>query len=117
LKDDATQATLAIAQKLGGKGAEIGELLSKAGLGKVKVEIVKAEYGAGATKKDVTETLQKQAADLPLITLASATYNEAFGGDPAPGTVKLLKVQYRINGKASEASFAENALIILPMPK
>jgi hypothetical protein len=28
-----------------------------------------------------------------------------------------LKVQYRINGKPGEASFAENAVIMLPMPK
>ena len=41
---------------------------------KVKLEIVKAEYGAGATQKDVTGVLQKQAGDLPMITLpAGAT--------------------------------------------
>ena len=51
LKDDATQATLAIAQKLGGKGADVSELLSKVGLEKVKLEIVKAEYGAGSTQR------------------------------------------------------------------
>jgi HEAT repeat protein len=117
LKDQATQATLAIAAKLGGKGDEVRELLAKAGLEKVKIEIVKAEYGAGATQKDVTETLQKQAADLQLVSLPSSTYNETFGGDPAPNTVKQLKIQYKINGKPGEASFAENALIILPMPK
>lgn len=117
LKDDANQATLVIAQKLSGKGDEVQELLSKAGLDKVKLEIVKAEYGSGATQRDVTEILQKQAADLPLITLASAGYNANFGGDPVPGSVKQLKISYRINDKAGEASFAENALIILPMPK
>jgi hypothetical protein len=39
------------------------------------------------------------------------------GGDPLPGSVKRLKIQYRIKGKVGEASFAENALILLPMPK
>ena len=117
LKEEATQATLVVAQKLGSKGVDVKELLSKAELDKVKLEIIKAEYGAGATQKDVTAVLQKQAGDLPLITLASASYNTSFGGDPAPNNAKQLKVQYRINGKAGEASFAEDALIVLPMPK
>lgn len=117
LKDDASQASLAIAAKLGGKGAEVLEALSKAGLSKVKLEIVKAEYGAGSTQKDVTATLRKHASDSQLVTLAAATFNEAFGGDPAPSTVKQLRIQYRIDGKAGEATFAENALIVLPMPK
>jgi hypothetical protein len=117
LKSEAADTALAIAQKLGGKVDEVREIISQAGLDKVKLEIVKAEYGAGGAQKDVTATLQKQLAGLPLVTLPSATYNESFGGDPAPGTPKQLKIQYRINGKAGEASFAENALIVLPMPK
>ena len=117
LKADATAAALVIAQKVGGKGVDVSKLLTGVGLDKVKLEIVKAEYGAGAKQRDVTAVLRKQVSDLPLITLASASYNASFGGDPAPGVVKKLKVQYRINGKSGEASFAENALIILPMPR
>ena len=83
----------------------------------MKLEIVKAEYGVGATQRDGTAVLRKQAGDLPLITLESASYNASFGGDPLPGGAKQLKIQCRISGKAGEASFAENALIILPMPK
>lgn len=117
LKTHATATAMAIAQKVGGKGANVSKLLAGAGLDKVKLEIVKAEYGAGTNRKDVTATLQKRAADSPLITLASATYNTSFGGDPAPGVAKQLKVEYRINGKTATASFAENDLILLPMPK
>ncbi len=117
LKQEATQAALVIAQKLGGKGIDVTDLLSKAGLDKVKLEIVKAEYGVGATQQDVTAVLRKQAGDSPLITLASASYNTSFGGDPLPGRAKQLRIQYRINGKAGEASFPEDAVIILPMPK
>ena len=117
LKDDATQAALAIAQKIGGKSPEVRQLLLGIDLSKVKLEIIKAEYGSDAMQKDVTAVIQKQAAQSPLITLASASYNECFGGDPAPGTVKQLKVQYKINDKSGEASFAEDAIIILPMPK
>ncbi len=117
LRDDATQAVLAIAPKLKGNGEEVQALLAKAGLEKVKLEIIKAEYGSGATQKDVTEILQKQVGDLPLLALASESYNTSFGGDPLPGSVKLLKVQYKINGKAGEVSFAEDALLVFPMPK
>ena len=117
LKDDATQATLVIAQKLGAKGVDVKDMLNGAGLDKVKLEIVKAEYGSGATQKDVTEMLKKQVGDLPLITLASASYNTSFGGDPLPGGTKQLKIKYRINGKSGETTFAEDALIVLPMPK
>ncbi|MFO0868556.1 MAG: HEAT repeat domain-containing protein [Pirellulales bacterium] len=117
LKEDGTQAALAIASKLGNRGAEVLEALSKAGLSKVKLEIIKAEYGAGSNQRDVTAILRKQASDLPLVSLPGATYNEAFGGDPAAGVVKQLRIQYRLNGQAGEATFAENALIILPMPK
>jgi HEAT repeat protein len=117
LKDDATGAILVIAQKLGGKGVDVKELIASAGIEKMSLEIVKAEYGSGATQKDVTAVLKKQAGDLPIITLVSASYNASFGGDPLPGSVKQLKIQYRINGKAAEASFAEDALIVLPMPK
>lgn len=117
IKDDATQAALAIAQKLGDKSGEVLELLNKGGLGKVKLEIVKAEYGAGSNQKDVTQIIQKQAGDLQLISLPQANYNESFGGDPAPSTPKQLRIQYKINGQEGQATFAENALIILPLPK
>jgi len=81
------------------------------------VEIIKAEYGAGASRKDVTEILRKCVGGLPLISLPSSKYNDAFGGDPASGVVKQLKVQYRIDGKAGEATFPEDAAILLPVPK
>lgn len=117
LKDDATQATLQIAQKLAAKGVDVRELLTSAGIGKMKIEIVKAEYGAGSTQRDVTATLQKLTTDLPIIALDAANYNASFGGDPTPGQPKQLKVKYKIDGKAGEASFAENAMIVLPLPK
>ena len=116
LNEAATAATLVIAQKLGSKGVDVQKLLAGAGFDPVKLEIVKAVYGAGAKQKDVTAAVRKRAGNLPLITLAASSYNASFGGDPAPGVVKQLKIEYRINGKAGEAAFAENDLIILPMP-
>ena len=117
LKQDATNAVLTIAQKLSEQGVDVKQMISSAGLSQVNLEIVKAEYGSGSTQKDVTKTLQKQADDVPLITLESASYNTSFGGDPTPGVVKRLTIEYRINGKVGKASFAENALILLPLPK
>ncbi|HEV3006972.1 MAG TPA: HEAT repeat domain-containing protein [Pirellulales bacterium] len=117
LKDDGARVVMAIAQKLDGKSAEVRDVLAKIGLESVKLEIVKAEYGAGTNQKDVTETLRRHVGELPLISLPSPNYNASFGGDPVPGIVKQLKVQYRINGKAGEASFPEDAIILLPLPK
>ncbi len=117
VKAEAVQAALEISQKLGTQSSQLVELLKNVGLAKVKLEIVKAEYGAGSVQKDVTALLRKQAGEVPLISLAAGSYNASLGGDPAPGTPKQLKIQYRIDGKAGEASFAENALILLPVPK
>ncbi len=120
LKAEASQAALTIVQKLGTKSddvrAEVLAMIDKADLGTVKLEIDKAEYGSGATQKDVTAAIQKQASDKQLILLPS-TYNDLFGGDPLPGTAKQLKIKYKINDRPGEASFAENNLIVLPMPK
>jgi len=116
LKNDAAATSLAIAQKIGGS-ADVQKLLAQIGHDPVKVEIIKAEYGAGTTFKDVTALLRQHVRDFPLIVLPSPSYNSAFDGDPVPGTVKQLKVQYRINGKAAEASFPENATILLPVPE
>src|SRR6185295_6916170 len=116
IKDDATRVTLVMKQKLGDKADAVKDLLAKVHLDPVKLEIIKAEYGVGTTQKDVTDVIAKQARDLPLITLTAPTYTASFG-DPLPGTAKQLKVQYKINGKPGEASFADNAVIMLPMPK
>jgi len=116
LKADATRAAMTIAQKLGGNPAEAQKLLAQIGQKPMKVEIIKAEYGAGDKWKDVTKMLQDRVGGLPFIPL-SAKYNEAFGGDPVQGTAKQLKIQYRIDGKPGEVSLPEDATITLPIPK
>ncbi len=55
--------------------------------------------------------LRKHVRDLPLITLPSSKYNDSFGGDPVPGSVKQLKIRYRLNGELGEATFKEDELI------
>ncbi len=116
LKNDAVAAALAIAGKMGGSD-EVQKLLSKIGYDPVKIEIVKAEYGAGTSFKDVTATVRNHVGDFPLIILKSNSYNTSFGGDPVPSTPKQLKIQYKIDGRAGEATFPENATILLPIPK
>ena len=84
IKDDAIQTALTIATspKLGDKLDEVAKLLDSLDLPKVKVEIVKAEYGAGGNQKDVTEIVQKAAVERQWIALPKANYNDSFGGDP-----------------------------------
>ena len=117
IKTEAATIAMALAQQVGGQAADVQQLLAQVGHDPVKIEIVKAEYGVGTQSRDVTEMLRRQVRDLPLIVLPGSGYNTAFGGDPAPGVVKQLKIQYRINGKPGEATFAENAMILLPMPQ
>lgn len=117
MKKDAQQAIVKMAPKLVGKSPEAEQMLAHAGIELPRVQIIKAEYGAGSAMKDVTEILQSRSNGALQIALPSPKYNESFGGDPAPNVVKQLKVQYRINGKDGEATFAENADIDLPAPK
>jgi HEAT repeat protein len=114
VKEDAARATMIIAQKVGDKAPDARQLISKIGIEPIKLEITKATFGAGNKQKDVTDIIKKQATDLPLIVLPSAKYVTAFGGDPAPNTPKQLKIEYKINGKSGEATFAEEAVIMLP---
>jgi len=117
LKNDAAAAAHLMAEQIGGSALDVKTLLEQVGHDPVKIEILEARYGADGKFKDVTATLQQHVGDFPLIKLPSTSYNTAFGGDPARGVVKSLKVRYRIDGKEGEASFAENATIVLPMPK
>ncbi len=117
LEDDVRQASLVIAQKVKGDRSAVRQALAEIGVKPVKIEIVKAEYGAGNSQRDVTEVLKKDVSDFPVINLHATSYNKSFGGDPAPGSVKQLVVQYRMDGKSGNASFAENEVIMLPMPK
>ncbi|MCL4202878.1 MAG: HEAT repeat domain-containing protein [Pirellulaceae bacterium] len=116
LKEEALLVVMGMASK-GINRAELGRALAQAGQTPVKLEIVKAEYGAGENMKDVTEILRKHAKGYRILFLPNASYNESFGGDPAQGIVKQLKIQYRIDGKEAEVSLSENAMIVLPLPK
>ncbi|MAD80240.1 MAG: hypothetical protein CMJ50_05260, partial [Planctomycetaceae bacterium] len=115
LKGDAATAALAIAEKT--DVAVDQAFMARLGLAPVKLQITKAEYGAGSRLKNVTAILRRSARGYPLIVLQSPSYSESFRGDPAPGSPKQLKIQFRIDGKPNEASFDEDAAILLPIPE
>ncbi|NQT37190.1 MAG: HEAT repeat domain-containing protein [Planctomycetes bacterium] len=117
LKAEAAGVALVIAQNISGGSVDVQKLLAQIGHDPVKIEIVKAEYGAGGKGKDVTEILRKHVRGFPLIVLPSGSYNSALGGDPAQGIVKQLRIQYRMNDKPGEVVLAEDATIMLPVPK
>jgi HEAT repeat protein len=116
LKEEASLVVMGMTSK-GIDRAELGKALAQAGHTPVKLEIIKAEYGAGEKTKDVTSILRKYAKSYRIIFLPSASYNETFGGDPAQGIAKRLTIKYRIDGKEGEVSLNENAIIVLPIPK
>jgi HEAT repeat protein len=117
LQSDATRAASGIAQKLAGDRAKAEQLLAQFDLKLSQIEIVKAEYGAESKWRDVTANLRQTADGSASIPLTSSKYNDAFGGDPAPGVAKVLKIQYRIDGKGATVTLPENTPIVLPATK
>jgi hypothetical protein len=116
VRDDARSTAAAILQKMGEPSAEAWELAGRLGLSPAKVEIVTATYGSAAKVKDVTEMVRKRLAGVAVIALGSPSYNSSFGGDPAPGEPKRLVIRYVLDGRPGEATFPEDAPIVLPMP-
>ena len=117
LKDEAAMVALGIERGTGANTVDLRKALAQAGHKAVKLEILKAEYGEGPRMKDVTTILRHSAGNYRVIFLPSSSYNETFGGDPAPGEVKHLKVRYRVDGKEAEAVLSENATVVLPLPR
>ena len=77
LKDEASLVVMGMASK-GINRAELGKALAQAGHTPVKLEIIKAEYGAGEKTKDVTAILRQYAKNYRIIFLPSASYNESL---------------------------------------
>ena len=117
LKDEAAMVAMGLGRMQGGDTKELRKALAQAGHRTVKLEILKAVYGEGSNARDVTAVLRKQARNYRIIFLPSASYNEVFGGDPSPGVVKNLTIRYRIDGREGEVTLAENATVVLPLPK
>ena len=78
-----------------------------------KIVIMDAVYGAlgdPARRRDVTEIMRKRVAGgAQEITVANVT----FGGDPAHGTAKRLRLSYTVDGQAQQHVVNENSLFNL----
>jgi hypothetical protein len=80
------------------------------------LKIVKAEYGYFADEgvkncSDVTFIVRKAVTEG---NLKIAATNDHLGGDPAPGVIKQLQVDYRVNGVKKQELVNENQSISLP---
>lgn len=73
--------------------------------------ICTATYGAQDEGKDVTRILASRVKDGKLELLVS---NENLGGDPVPGVVKKLQVEYLFAGKQHSATADEGETLSLP---
>ena len=83
-------------------------------VGGSKLEIKRAVYGAtdGPRETDVTGIISQLVRDGQLAVLVDS---KVFGGDPAFGHVKELRVDYVLNGMAGQAKVPENKTLTLPV--
>ncbi len=75
------------------------------------LRIMNAFYGHRGRIKDVTGQLNGMISGGKLTLQVS---NQTFGGDPAPGLTKSLKVYYLANGRHWERRWPEGAAVSLP---
>jgi hypothetical protein len=95
----------------------LAPVAAKPAVGSDDITVQKAMYGAANVAwKDVTQVVAS------LLTAARArgeqlslfVRNETFGGDPAPGVVKILRVDYELRGRMTNAEFQEGTTAVLP---
>ncbi len=97
----------------GGRGG--GSIFENRGRGNNRVQsdlsITRAEYGQGTRWLDVTDMLNQQ---INGGTLRVDVNNATMGRDPAPATVKTLRIQYYYQGQQRTVTVAENTQLNLP---
>ena len=86
-------------------------LLASFAAAQTDLQILRATYGDGNTVRDVTSTV---AAKVQNATLRVQAAPDMLGGDPIPGALKTLWIQYNYRGQAGEISAQDGAWIILP---
>ena len=75
------------------------------------LQINRAIYGSGRRTSDVTSRLNSQIQNDQLYLPVNTN---TMGGDPAPGQVKTLTVQYVLNGRSNEVVVNEGDTLRLP---
>ena len=76
-----------------------------------ELRIAKAMYGHDSRWMDVTEMVRRAKRGERLDIVVS---NQFFGADPAPANVKMLRIEYYLNGQFMREEIPENARLILP---
>ena len=76
-----------------------GLLAANLAFGQADLQILRATYGDGNTVRDVTASV---ASKIQNSTLRIQAAPDALGGDPVPGSVKTLWVQYNDRGQTGE---------------
>lgn len=77
-----------------------------------KIEVVKAVYGvlnAPGKQHDVTEAIRKRVTNGECVVVAG----NHLVGDPAPGVVKQMRLDYTLDGEPKQQTLAENARLDL----
>lgn len=87
-------------------------LLSSFSFGQANLQIIRATYGDGNTVRDVTAAVQAKVQNNAVLRVQAMP--DALGGDPVPGALKTLWVQYNFNGQTGEISAQDGAWIVLP---
>lgn len=75
------------------------------------LRILSARYGEGFRTTDVTQFLNNNISNNSLRVQVNAG---SMGGDPAPGVVKTLQVQYELNGSRNSVSVRDGEMLQLP---
>lgn len=73
------------------------------------IDVVKAEYGAGSSWLDVTETVRNAIAEDRI----EIDVNNTNFGDPAPGVGKITKAVFNYNGKQVVLFAKENTTFVV----
>ncbi len=87
-------------------------LLSSFSFAQANLQIIRATYGDGNTVRDVTAAVQDKVQNNTALRVQAMP--DSLGGDPVPGALKTLWVQYNYNGQTGEVSAQDGAWIVLP---
>jgi hypothetical protein len=110
LREDTRQARMA-QQTVAGRNARLDQTPnSTADSNGSQLEILRAVYGAGNSGIEVTDELRDRIRGGSLKTFASNNIK----GDPEPGQVKNLTIEYRYAGITVTNQYREGSLVILP---
>ncbi len=96
--------------ELGGSGSG-GDVGSGPGFGGQGLRILSARYGDGFRTTDVTQFLNNNISNNSLRVQVNTG---SMGGDPAPGIVKTLVVQYEFNGTRNSVNVRDGDMLQLP---